>query len=95
MLLKVKKTIETMSKIKDISTVDEKIESLSLSCKEFVTTAEGIFNLQPKIKQDDFVDLLTAETNRIEKSGEDVENNINNFSDYISKNILNKRILSR
>lgn len=95
MLLKVKKTIGIMGKIKDISTVDEKIESLSLSCKEFVTTAEGIFNLQSKIKQDDFVDLLTAETNRIEKSGEDVENNINNFSDYISKNILNKRILSR
>lgn len=95
MLLGVKNVITTMNKIKDISSVDEKIESLSLSCKEFVTTAEGIFNLQPKIKQDDFADLLTAETNRIEKSGEDVENNINNFSDYISKNILNKRILSR
>lgn len=95
MLLSVKSVINIMNKIKDISSVDEKIESLSLSCKEFVTTAEGVFNLQPKIKQDDFADLLTAETNRIEKSGEDVENNINNFSDYISKNILNKRILSR
>ena len=95
MLLGVKKSITTMNKIKDISSVDEKIESLSLSCKEFVTTAEGIFDLQSKISQDGFADLLSAETNRIEKSGEDVENNINNFSDYISKNILNKRILSR
>jgi hypothetical protein len=95
MLLNVKKVIIIMNKIKDISSVDEKIESLSLSCKEFVTTAEGIFALESKISQDDFVDLLSSESSRIEKSGEDVENNINNFSDYISKNILNKRILSR
>jgi hypothetical protein len=60
-----------------------------------VSTAEEIFALESKIAQDDFVDLLSAESSRIEKSGEDVENNINNFSDYISKNILNKRILSR
>ncbi len=95
MLLKVKKVIIIMNEIKDISSVDEKIETLSLSCKEFVSTAEEIFALESKIAQDDFVDLLSAESSRIEKSGEDVENNINNFSDYISKNILNKRILSR
>jgi len=95
MLLKIKDIIKIMNEIKDISSVDEKIESLSLACKEFVGTAETIFGLESKIKEDNFVDQLTAETNRIEKSAEDVENNINNFSDYISKNILNKRILSR
>ena len=84
-----------MNKIKDLSTVDEKIESLSLSCKEFVETSEKIFELEVKITEDGFPDLLSTETNRIEKSAEDIENNINNFSDYISKNILNKRILSR
>jgi uncharacterized membrane protein (UPF0127 family) len=95
MLLKIKNIVKIMNKIKDISTVDDKIESLSLSCKEFVNTAEAIFGLESKINEDNFVDQLTTETNRIEKSAEDVENNINNFSDYISKNILNKRILSR
>ena len=84
-----------MNNIKDISVVDEKIESLSMSCKEFVTTAEETFSLETKIKEDNFVDLLSTETSRIEKSAEDIENNINNFCDYISKNILNKRILSR
>jgi len=95
MLLKIKESIKIMNKIKDLSAVDEKIESLSLACREFTTTAEGIFNLESKIKEDNFVDQLSTETNRIDKSTEDLENNINNFSDYISKNILNKRILSR
>ena len=95
MLLNIKEVIKTMNNIKDISVVDEKIESLSMSCKEFVTTAEETFSLETKIKEDNFVDLLSTETSRIEKSAEDIENNINNFCDYISKNILNKRILSR
>ena len=95
MLLKIKNVIQIMNKIKDLSAVDDKIESLSLSCKEFVDVAEQVFNLESKIKEDNFVDQLSTETNRMEKSTEDVENNINNFSDYISKNILNKRILSR
>lgn len=95
MLLEIKESIKLMNKIKDLSTVDEKIESLSLSCKEFVETSEKIFELEVKITEDGFPDLLSTETNRIEKSAEDIENNINNFSDYISKNILNKRILSR
>jgi hypothetical protein len=94
-LLGIKNSITIMSEIKDLSTVDEKIESLSLSCKEFVETSEKIFELEVKIVEDGFPDLLSTETNRIEKSAEDIENNINNFSDYISKNILNKRILSR
>ena len=95
MLLGIKKTIKIMTGIKDISSVDEKIESLSLACKEFVETAEGIFELSAKTKEDGFPDLLATETARIEKSAEDIENNINNFCDYISKNILNKKILSR
>jgi len=95
MLLDIKQIIKIMNEIKDISMVDEKIESLSMACKEFVDTAEEIFSLESKIKEDNFVDQLSTETSRIEKSAEDLENNINNFSDYISKNILNKRILSR
>lgn len=95
MLLNVKSIIKKMNKVKDISSVDEKIESLSLSCKEFVDVAEGIFELETKIKESDFVDKLSTETNKIEKSAEDVSNNIKNFSDYILKNILNKKVLSR
>lgn len=90
-----KKIIKKMNSVKDISSVDEKIESLSLSCKEFVDVAEGIFELEPKIKESDFVDRLSSETSKIEKSAEDVDNNIKNFSDYILKNILNKKVLSR
>jgi uncharacterized membrane protein (UPF0127 family) len=95
MLLNVKKIIKKMNSVKDISSVDEKIESLSLSCKEFVDVAEGIFELETKIKESDFVDKLSSETSKIEKSAEDVDNNIKNFSDYILKNILNKKVLSR
>ena len=95
MLLNVKKIIKKMNSVKDISSVDEKIESLSLSCKEFVDVAEGIFELENKIKESDFVDKLSSETSKIEKSAEDVSNNIKNFSDYILKNILNKKVLSR
>jgi hypothetical protein len=95
MLLNVKAIIKKMNNVKDISSVDEKIESLSLSCKEFVDVSEGIFELETKIKDSDFVDKLITETNKIEKSAEDVSNNIKNFSDYILKNILNKKVLSR
>jgi uncharacterized membrane protein (UPF0127 family) len=95
MLLNVKTIIKKMNNVKDISSVDEKIESLSLSCKEFVDVSEGIFELETKIKDSDFVDKLITETNKIEKSAEDVSNNIKNFSDYILKNILNKKVLSR
>lgn len=95
MLLNVKAVIKKMNNVKDISSVDEKIESLSLSCKEFVDVSEGIFELETKIKNSDFVDKLITETNKIEKSSEDVSNNIKNFSDYILKNILNKKVLSR
>jgi len=95
MLLNVKDIIKKMNDVKDISSVDEKVESLSLSCKEFVDVAEDIFELETKIKESDFVDKLSTETNKIEKSAEDVGNNIKNFSDYILKNILNKKVLSR
>jgi hypothetical protein len=95
MLLNVKSIIKKMNNVKDISSVDEKIESLSLSCKEFVDVCEDIFELETKIKESDFVDKLSTETNKIEKSAEDVSNNIKNFSDYILKNILNKKVLSR
>ena len=95
MLLNVKNVIRRMNSIKDISSVDEKIESLSLSCKEFVEVSESIFELQNKITEVDFVDSLSKETKKIEKSAEDMNNNIKNFSDYILKNILNKKVLSR
>lgn len=95
MLLKIKKVIKNMGSIKDISSVDEKIDSLSLACKEFVNVAEDIFELETKIKESDFIDKLSTETNKIEKSSEDLVNNIENFSDYILKNILNKKVLSR
>jgi len=94
-LKKIKKVISNMNKIKDISTVEQKIEALALSCKSFVDIAESIFELSNKIEEDNFVDLLSAETTKIEKSSEDISNNITHFSDYISKNILNKKVLSR
>jgi methyl-accepting chemotaxis protein len=94
-LLGVKKTIKIMTEIKDISSVDEKIEALSLSCKEFVDTAEDIFAMVSKIEEPNFVDQFVAESTKIDKSIEDVDNNLNNFSDYILKNILNKKVLSR
>lgn len=95
MLLLIKKSIKIMNEIKDISSVDEKIEALALSCKEFVSLAEDIFDLESKISEDTFVDELIELSDKLEKSTEDVANNINNFSDYILKNILNKKVLSR
>ena len=70
MSLKIKKVISNMNKIKDISTVEQKIEALALSCKSFVDIAESIFELSNKIEEDNFVDLLSAETTKIEKSSE-------------------------
>lgn len=95
MLLDVKKSIKIMGEIKDISSVDEKIDALSLSCKEFVTVAEEVFALEKSVKEPTFVDELTEATSKIEKAVEDIDNNIKNFSDYILKDILNKKVLSR
>lgn len=95
MLLDVKKVIKIMGSIKDISSVDEKIDALSISCKEFVTVAEEVFALEKSVKEPTFVDDLTEITGNIEKAVEDIDNNIKNFSDYILKDILNKKVLSR
>jgi methyl-accepting chemotaxis protein len=94
-LLKIKKTIKIMSSIKDISSVDEKIESVSLACKEFSDIAEETFEIVRIIENPNFVNELVAKTSKIEKSIEDVDINLKNFSDYILKNILNKKVLSR
>ncbi len=94
-LLDVKKAIKIMGDIRDISSVDEKIEALALSCKEFVSLAEDIFDLESTISEDNFVDELISLTEKLEKGSEDIDNNINNFSDFILKNILNKKVLSR
>ena len=94
-LLKIKKTIKIMNSIKDISSVDEKIESVSLACKEFSDIAEETFEIVRIIEDPNFVNELVAKTSKIEKSIEDVDINIRNFSDYILKNILNKKVLSR
>jgi hypothetical protein len=95
MLLGVKKAIKIMGEIKDISSVDEKVDALSLSCKEFVTVAEDTFALEKNIKEPTFVDELIEATGKIEKAIEDIDNNLKNFSDYILKDILNKKVLSR
>lgn len=94
-LLLVKNIIKIMTEIRDVSSVDEKIEAVSLSCKEFVETAEHVFAMVSKISEDDFVNQFVTESSKIDKSIEDIENNLNNFSDYILKNILNKKVLSR
>ncbi len=94
-LKEIKTIMSEMDKIKDISVIEQKIESLAVSCQSFVEIAEEIFELSNKIEEDNFVDLLSAETKKIEKSSEDVLNNLSNFSDYISKNILNKKVLSK
>ena len=84
-----------MSSVKDISSVDEKIESVSLACKEFSDIAEETFEIIRIIEDPNFVNELVAKTSKIEKSIEDVNINLRNFSDYILKNILNKKVLSR
>jgi len=94
-LLKIKKSIKIMSSVKDISSVDEKIESVSLACKEFSDIAEETFEIIRIIEDPNFVNELVAKTSKIEKSIEDVNINLRNFSDYILKNILNKKVLSR
>jgi replicative DNA helicase len=91
----IEKTIKIMSSIKDISSVDEKIESVSLACKEFSDIAEETFEIVRIIEDPNFVNELVAKTSKIEKSIEDVDINLRNFSDYILKNILNKKVLSR
>jgi hypothetical protein len=66
-----------------------------LACKEFSDIAEETFEIIRIIEDPNFVNELVAKTSKIEKSIEDVNINLRNFSDYILKNILNKKVLSR
>jgi hypothetical protein len=84
-----------MNKIKDVSEVEEKNDSLSIACKSYVETCEDVFSLLEKIEEPNFIELLKEETSKSEKSFEDIKNNLDNYVQYISKNILNKKILSK
>lgn len=95
MLLNIKSSIKKMNKIKDVSEVEEKNDSLSISCKNYVETCEDVFVLLEKIKEPNFIDLLKEETSKSEKSFEDIKNNLDNYIQYISKNILNKKVLTK
>jgi hypothetical protein len=40
-----------MNKIKDVSEVEEKNDSLSIACKSYVETCEDVFSLLEKIEE--------------------------------------------
>lgn len=96
MLSIVKASLKIMNGIKDISSVSEKVDALTISCSQYVETAEEIFALVEKMEDGlKFIEMIDDLTNKISKSTEDLENNTVNFIDYISKNILNQKTLSR
>ena len=92
----IKKSLKTMNSIKDISSVTEKIDALTVSCSQYVSAAEEIFSLVEKVTEPQiFIGKLAELTTKFEKSTEDIQNNINNFIEYISQNILNQKVLSK
>jgi hypothetical protein len=61
-----------------------------------VDVVEDIFALVEKISEPEiFIAELSENTEKFSKSTEDLENNINNFIDYISQNILNQKVLTK
>jgi len=96
MLTIIKESLKIMNNIKDISSVSEKVDSLTLSVSQYVETAEDIFALVDKVNEPQiFLNELKGLTTNFSKSTEDIDNNMSNFISYISKNILNEKILSR
>jgi len=96
MLTIIKESLKIMNNIKDISSVSEKVDSLTLSVSQYVETAEDIFALVDKVNEPQiFLNELKELTTNFSKSTEDIDNNMSNFISYISKNILNEKILSR
>lgn len=92
----IKSSLKIMNEIKDISSVSEKIDTLTSSCAQYVEVIEEIFSLVDKISEPEvFLAKLHEDTERFSKSTEDLENNINNFIDYISQNILNQKVLTK
>jgi uncharacterized membrane protein (UPF0127 family) len=92
----IKSSLQIMNEIKDISSVSEKIDSLTVSCSQYVDVVEDIFALVEKISEPEiFIAELSENTEKFSKSTEDLENNINNFIDYISQNILNQKVLTK
>ena len=95
MLEKLKASLKIMNEIKDISSVSEKIDAVILSSTQYVSLAEEIFSLVSKMDNgEEFLKSLVELTESIDKSKEDFENNIDNFIEYIAKNILNEKILT-
>ena len=96
MLTIIKESLKIMNNIKDISSVSEKVDSLTLSVSQYVEIAEDIFALVDKVNEPQiFLNELKELTSNFLKSTEDIDNNMSNFISYISKNILNEKILSR
>jgi uncharacterized membrane protein (UPF0127 family) len=95
MLSVIKESLKTMNSVKDISSVSEKVDSMTLSCSQYVDAAEAIFALVDKMNDGEkFLTELSELTLKFSKSTEDIENNTSNFINYISKNILNQKIIS-
>lgn len=95
MLSIIKASLKIMNSVKDISSVSEKVDSMTVSCSQYVDAAEAIFSLVDNMDDGEkFLSELSDLTLKFSKSTEDIENNTNNFINYISKNILNQKIIS-
>jgi len=90
-----KLSLKIMDDVRDISSVSEKIDAVILSSSQYVSLAEEIFSLTSKMDTpEEFLKSIDDLTERIDKSKEDFENNVDNFIEYIAKNILNEKILT-
>lgn len=93
-LVNIKRSIEILGEIRDISSTSEIISSVADQTKIYSDSAKSIFDLKPEAEDEGFTSKLEVMTNSAEESIENLSTSINRAKDYISRDILGLLILS-
>ena len=93
-LIDLKNGIVTLRDIKDISSTEEIIDSITNSAKTYADCSNKIFNLIKIIDADDFVTKHSQEVSRADAFGQDLKKTLERARNYIDSNILGITILS-
>lgn len=93
-LIDIKKALQIMNEIKDISNTIEIISAVATSTMRSSKVVKEIFDLAESIENDDFITQLTQKTGEAEKMFLDLNNSNQRMVNYINTDILGVLVIT-
>lgn len=93
-LIDIKKALQIMNEIKDISSTIEIISAVATSTMRSSKVVKEIFDLVESIENDDFITQLTQKTGEAEKMFLDLSNSNQRMVNYINTDILGVLVIT-